>query len=321
MGVSPSPHTSEISVQSGFRKANIYLTHIALCAMTGLLVGILAAEHMGRNNQSLGRPSSIDLDGRGVVRLLGVETQNVVDESGLMALGGGGVLVVDAAYQIRHKIFPRMALERESGSLDFLSADRYANGHTLFFTGKESNPFLGVDGYVGYLVAQFRLSLRRVLEVVIERHRQPIHVHRDTSSYGVSDVSGYAEYLPVRIALLVKGERPRGGDTSFHPWSVQQFKLLLSRLRGGFSGLSSLFGGTHLASVNDQQAQGNQDSATFERPLPPFLFWISALTGAVGVFWGWGRIRSDRGNRFWNSIAFIVGCILWIYGFAGLITL
>ncbi len=89
----------------------------------------------------------------------------------------------------------------------------------------------------------------------------------------------------------------------------------LSILIRRFCGSRSFFGRAHLADVNDQQSESNENSEFFPK-------WCAILAplGAVGIWSSWDNVRSEHRLRLSVSV-FVARAILWMYGVARLITL
>jgi len=81
------------------------------------------------------------------------------------------------------------------------------------------------------------------------------------------------------------------------------------------SSVSSILRGPHLEDVDDEQSESNQNS----KFLPKWSA-LFAPIGAFGIWFTWDNVRDER--RLTSSvIIFTASAILWMYGFAALITL
>ncbi len=89
--------------------------------------------------------------------------------------------------------------------------------------------------------------------------------------------------------------------------------------RGGFGGIGSFSGCTRLANVHYQQSERDTYRQIFKNLFPKWGF-VFAPVGLFLMWIGWSDIRQDVNLR-WGMTSFFSGCILWMYGFARLITL
>jgi hypothetical protein len=94
-----------------------------------------------------------------------------------------------------------------------------------------------------------------------------------------------------------------------HPQSVP------SSISSSFSGIRAVSSGSHLADIDQEQTESDEDSKFF--PKWGFVF---APIGAAGIWWSWDNIRSERPVCF-SLRVFVASAILWMYGLARLITL
>ena len=99
----------------------------------------------------------------------------------------------------------------------------------------------------------------------------------------------------------------------FGSWDGPEIRALLV-LRDYYQAVCS----ARLTSINDQQSESNEDGEDLGYFFPSWGWIISAVAGIGGVGWGWWNLRDNRTIR-WSLLAFIAGCILWMYGFAGLL--
>jgi hypothetical protein len=70
-----------------------------------------------------------------------------------------------------------------------------------------------------------------------------------------------------------------------------------------------------LVAANDGIGNNRADPNHFSSSFPPWRCWIPAFFGFIVGWWGWHNIRNDR-RLFWGTCSFILGLILWGYGFS-----
>jgi hypothetical protein len=87
----------------------------------------------------------------------------------------------------------------------------------------------------------------------------------------------------------------------------------------GLSRIGSFGSRTRYTDVDYQQRERNGDREIFKKLFPKWGL-ILAPAGLFLMWIGWGNIR-DNLNLRWAMVSFFGGCILWMYGFARLITL
>ena len=85
------------------------------------------------------------------------------------------------------------------------------------------------------------------------------------------------------------------------------------------SSFSGFFGRSHLKNVNDQQSKSDENGGILKHFFPKWGSIFAPLGVLIGG-WGYWNIRDNR-RLFWGTSTFLFGCILWMYGFARLITL
>jgi hypothetical protein len=93
----------------------------------------------------------------------------------------------------------------------------------------------------------------------------------------------------------------------------------LRRIGSILGSIGSLSSRAHLVNVDYQQSNGYSERTPFNKFFPKWGV-IFAPVGLCIGFWGWYNIRDGRRLK-WGTAAVVVGCILWGYGFARLITL
>ena len=67
--------------------------------------------------------------------------------------------------------------------------------------------------------------------------------------------------------------------------------------------------------IYNEQSKRDADSNDLNYLFPPWSV-IFAPIGIAVLGWGWWNIRD---NRWRSSITFLIGCILWMYGFAAIL--
>jgi hypothetical protein len=73
-----------------------------------------------------------------------------------------------------------------------------------------------------------------------------------------------------------------------------------------------------LNTSKDCISQPNENSCNFKDNFPPWRTVVLALAGIWCITWGWWNLRNERW-LIWATLAFVGGCILWLYGFGSLI--
>jgi hypothetical protein len=81
------------------------------------------------------------------------------------------------------------------------------------------------------------------------------------------------------------------------------------------SSIGGFLGGTHQEDIHNQQSEGNNDRCDFNTFFPSWSI-VFAPIGIAVIGWGWWNIRDNRWQSF---ITFLIGCILWMYGFAAVL--
>ena len=116
------------------------------------------------------------------------------------------------------------------------------------------------------------------------------------------------------IQTVFVGDGFSEGYFDLYPRPISSFELPSS----GISRLSSSVGGflsrSHLANIYQEQPQSYKDRRFF----PKWCFVLALIIGFVGINWGIDNQWSRRKRL--TAVAFSLGCILWMYGFAGILT-
>jgi len=196
-----------------------------------------------------------------------------------------------------------------NSSLEIVTVNKFSNG---LFARKYRSP-----GTV------FQLSLNEILTSIVWLHNRCREVlrteryERDNRSVEGWRVPRVPNQYPYAKACTTAVEHQRSivNYIRANPRALREFQFLRGSVSGVFTGNSSLFRRAHLTDVDYKQPDSNNDCKFF-----PKWSAIFAPFGIAGIWWSWDDLRNGRRLRLSASV-FVVSAILWMYGFARLITL
>ncbi len=164
-----------------------------------------------------------------------------------------------------------------------------------------SNKWLKLPFVYGLL---FKLGFHSSASAELFR-RFPTEVFSRTKNPNGGTFSGVMPlqvYIP-KVRLTAKrliGDNPRTANGNLNFGTV-------------VSGIGSMFSLASLKPVRAQQTQRDYESRYF----PPWGFAPAALLGLIGIIWGLSHEHSPK--RRLAAAALVSGCILWLYGFTGIV--
>jgi hypothetical protein len=127
-------------------------------------------------------------------------------------------------------------------------------------------------------------------------------------------------YLPLNLGLSIskltnlRRFRDEHISVNRYPWSLDLNQVFVSNPISVLSSPGSFFSRAHLANIYDQQSESDEDSEFF-----PWWSALLVLIGSYVLLWGWECLRGNQRLR-WGTAAFVCGAIVYMYGFARLIT-
>jgi hypothetical protein len=290
---------------------------LTILAVTGLLVGVVAAKKISFKNQLIGRQIYADFhESLFPSRYARIVPTEVINKSSLMVLiRSKAESVIDATHQNRADVFIRVIQERLGPSLNPLF--RHACAETersgLLFRKQNRNSGQGVrvSLFFAKRVTDFLLFLARCRENLLPRGNYNA-VHAFNSYRRRVPYIFHDDNTPeLRLPVLFKSERPPYAYISGYPRAFGYLQLPVSSFP--------------LVATNVGISAENEQSYNFNEKFPPRKPLAAIIFGFLLVGWGWGWWKGIYDHSYgWRGCILSVfsissGILLWWFGIDGVL--
>jgi hypothetical protein len=291
--------------------------------VTGLLVGIETAKEAFNQPHILRRYVGTDDEAKRRKlwsRVFAVKSPNIVSKSGLMVMGGTGVLIVNTAddHWRQYSSWSSGDFNDCLPTLNFLFSEINAVGPCALdivrkyrtLPSRSLGLFSRPNRFIADGITQFLLLLVGNHGKIRLAGQNHFDVDRNVGRGGMANIFDYR--MKAEMCRTVDREGKSGiADTEAlksEPRSVNHFQLLARGLSSSLRRFGGFSGFPRLPSIDTKDADGDDDSRLF----PSWCVFLAPV-GVISLLWGWDCIRNET-NLLWGGIAFGVGGIVWGYG-------